>query len=248
MRSVANSRVRCAIVIESELAITNAPTKSAMPPKASRKSGGSEMNSFVSSASSAACVVAGPHLRARRAGSSRSPPRARSGETPGLAATRIWSSLPTLSKSCCAVGRSKPASVAPPIVSTRAELDEAGDAELLDRPLGLDADLLARPRGPSSTRSRRRSRPRPSLGHAPLDERERVELGLRRVDAEAEVRRAAEDDRLAVLADQLRLAADAADRRLRRPAAPATVGEQRLGERRRDVVPLCRRGRTPTCR
>ena len=33
VRSVANSRVRCAIVIESEFAITNAPTKSATPPK-----------------------------------------------------------------------------------------------------------------------------------------------------------------------------------------------------------------------
>ncbi len=37
VRSVANSRVRWAIVIESVLAITNAPTKSAMPPNASRK-------------------------------------------------------------------------------------------------------------------------------------------------------------------------------------------------------------------
>ena len=36
-RSVANSRVRWAIVIESVFAITNAPTKSAMPPNASRK-------------------------------------------------------------------------------------------------------------------------------------------------------------------------------------------------------------------
>ncbi len=37
VRSVANSRVRCAIVIESELKMTNAPTKSAITPKASRK-------------------------------------------------------------------------------------------------------------------------------------------------------------------------------------------------------------------
>ena len=36
-RSVANSRVRWAIVIESVFAITNAPTNSAMKPKASRK-------------------------------------------------------------------------------------------------------------------------------------------------------------------------------------------------------------------
>ena len=39
-------------------------------------------------------------------------------ETPGSAATAISSSLPALSKICCAVGRSKPASVAPPIVET----------------------------------------------------------------------------------------------------------------------------------
>ena len=37
VRIVANSRVRCAIVIESEFAITKLPTKSAMPANASRK-------------------------------------------------------------------------------------------------------------------------------------------------------------------------------------------------------------------
>ena len=37
VRRVASSRTRCATVIESVLAMTNAPTKSAMPPKASRK-------------------------------------------------------------------------------------------------------------------------------------------------------------------------------------------------------------------
>ena len=37
VRSVASSRVRCAIVIDSELTMTNAPTKSAISPKASRK-------------------------------------------------------------------------------------------------------------------------------------------------------------------------------------------------------------------
>ena len=37
VRSVANSRVRCATVIESVLKMTNAPTKSAMPANASRK-------------------------------------------------------------------------------------------------------------------------------------------------------------------------------------------------------------------
>ena len=37
VRSVANSRVRCATVIESVLKMTNAPTKSAMPANESRK-------------------------------------------------------------------------------------------------------------------------------------------------------------------------------------------------------------------
>ena len=51
VRSVANSRVRWAIVIESEFAITNEPTKSAMPPKASRKVCRKLVKLFVSLAS-----------------------------------------------------------------------------------------------------------------------------------------------------------------------------------------------------
>ena len=49
---VANSRVRWAIVIESELAITKLPTKRAIPPNASRKPRRNEMKPFVSDASS----------------------------------------------------------------------------------------------------------------------------------------------------------------------------------------------------
>ena len=49
--SVANSRVRCAIVIERELAITKLPTNRAMPPNASRKPRRNEMKLFVSWAS-----------------------------------------------------------------------------------------------------------------------------------------------------------------------------------------------------
>ncbi len=37
VRKVANSRVRCATVIEKVLKMTNAPTKSAMPANVSRK-------------------------------------------------------------------------------------------------------------------------------------------------------------------------------------------------------------------
>ena len=42
--------------------------------------------------------------------------------TPGFAATAISSSWPCLLKSCWAVARSKPASVAPPIVETEPNL------------------------------------------------------------------------------------------------------------------------------
>ena len=66
VRSVASSRVRCAIVIESEFAITNAPTKSAIPPNASRKSWRKLRKLSVSFASSRRLRLAGPHLRAGR--------------------------------------------------------------------------------------------------------------------------------------------------------------------------------------
>ena len=79
------------------------------------------MNSSVSWASSLAC--ASPVLTSVPGGRivwicSKS----RCGETPGLAATRIWSSLPSLSKSRCAVARSNPDSVAPPIELTEPNL------------------------------------------------------------------------------------------------------------------------------
>ena len=113
VRTVANSRVRCAIVIESEFAITKLPTKSAIPANASRKPCRNVMNSFVSAASSAACCealttwVRGGRIFWISLINSGSP-------TPARAATAISSSLPSLSKRRCAVGRSKPASVAPP--------------------------------------------------------------------------------------------------------------------------------------
>ena len=117
VRIVANSRVRCAIVIESEFAITKLPTKSAMPANASRKPWRKVMNWFVSSASSFACsdasltsAVGGRIFRMSSTSFSCG--------TPGAAATAISSSLPSLSKIRCAIGRSKPASVAPPIVET----------------------------------------------------------------------------------------------------------------------------------
>ena len=93
--------------------------------------------------------------------------------------------------------------------------------ELLDRPLGLDADRLADLEvllGGRLLVDHDLVRPRPRA----LDERERVEgrVGVR--DREAEVRRAAEDDRLAVVADELgRVGVDAALGLARPRAAPA---------------------------
>ncbi len=117
VRSVANSRVRCAIVIESEFAITNAPTNSATPPNARRNFCRNERKSVTSDASLVACAA--PVLTWVVGG--RMPCTCEmscSGETPPLAAIRIWSSLPCLSNRCWAVARSKPASVAPPIDET----------------------------------------------------------------------------------------------------------------------------------
>ena len=57
VRSVANSRVRWATVIESVLKITNAPTSRAIAPKPSRNSRIFCMPSFSSAASSLACLA-----------------------------------------------------------------------------------------------------------------------------------------------------------------------------------------------
>ena len=54
VRSVANSRVRCATVIENELKMTNAPTKSATSPNPSRIFWRTDVKSVVSLASLAA--------------------------------------------------------------------------------------------------------------------------------------------------------------------------------------------------
>ena len=58
VRSVANSRIRWAIVIESELAMTKLPTNSATPPKPSRNFCRKEMKESVSFASSCDCACA----------------------------------------------------------------------------------------------------------------------------------------------------------------------------------------------
>ena len=89
VRSVANSRVRCAIVIESVFAITKLPTKRAIPPKASRNFCRIPSELWTSSIEDAVCAAA--VLTFAVAGSSgRISATSCSCETPGFAAT--WTS------------------------------------------------------------------------------------------------------------------------------------------------------------
>ncbi len=66
VRSVASSRVRWAIVIESEFAITKAPTKSAIPPNESRNVRRNVMKEFVSFGVLLRLVGCGADLRVLR--------------------------------------------------------------------------------------------------------------------------------------------------------------------------------------
>src|SRR5207244_2029184 len=83
-----------------------------------------------------------------------------------------------------------------------AELDDPGDPKPLHGPLSLDADHVA-----ESEALLRGGRPVDhhlvAVRPAAADERERIEARVAARNAETEVGRAAEDDRLAVLADQL---------------------------------------------
>ena len=90
VRSVANSRVRWATVIDSVLKITNAPTSSAMPPKPSSTMRIVFMPSLRSVASALACASAS--LTSRLAGRSGSIAcTSCAGEVPFFAATEIES-------------------------------------------------------------------------------------------------------------------------------------------------------------
>ena len=212
VRAVANSRVRCAIVIESEFAITKLPTKSAIPPKASRKPRRNEMKEFVSAASSFACCVA-VFTCAVGGTFCWSSSTSWSSETPGFAATAISSSRPRFAEQVLRRRQAEARERGAADRRDRAEVDEAGDSEPLRRTLRLHADRLAE----LEVLLVRRGLVDDDVaaaGPGALHERERVEAGVAVGDAEAEVRRAAVDDRLAVVADQLRLTVDAALGRL----------------------------------
>ena len=100
VRSVASSRERWATVMDSVLKMTNAPTKSAMPPNASSRARMKVIAWEIRSLSFAACWS--PVVTWVVAGSSGAISRARAAwGTPGRAATWI-ASKPVLSSSTCA--------------------------------------------------------------------------------------------------------------------------------------------------
>jgi hypothetical protein len=100
-------------VIESVLKMTKAPTKRAIPAKASRKYSMKLVNSLISSLSSSASAVASRTW----ASSGRTgwiSETSCSGVVPSAPATEIVSTWPSRSRSPCAVARSKMAKVAVP--------------------------------------------------------------------------------------------------------------------------------------
>ena len=220
VRSVANSRVRCAIVIESEFAITNAPTKSAIPPNASRKPWRNVRKLCVSLASSEAWPspvrtwVAGGRMSLIEASSSAS-------VVPSAAAARIWSSFPSFSKIRLRGRQVERCERRPADVALRGEVERGPTRAGAARRLSPARRSARRPRCPSSRPSSVSTATSPAAGQSPSLSTIELKRRLRRVDREAEVRRAAELDHVAVVVDQLRFAADAADRRRPRPAAPA---------------------------
>ena len=231
VRSVANSRVRWATVIESVFAITKAPTKSAIAAKASRKYLRNESWSVMSfelcfawSEPVRTCVFGGSTFWI--SATSFEP------ETPGLAATSIWSSWFSLVEERL---RGREVEDRQRRARERALAAEANDPDELERLLLTGArddphelaDLVVLPAGRMLV-GRDLVRP---VRPAARGELERVEL-RRPVRAEGKARRAAVPHDLAVLAHELRLVTHAAvgcgD--VRQGADPR---ERRLGERRR---------------
>lgn len=100
-------------MIDSELAITKLPTNSATPANASRNVFRNERKLLVDEASLVASC-APVRTWASRGSTVRICATSCCGLTPGLALTRMSSSFPTLPNRRCAVGRAKPARVAPP--------------------------------------------------------------------------------------------------------------------------------------
>ncbi len=206
VRMVANSRVRCATVIESVLKMTKAPTKSAMPAKASRKYWMKFVNSLISSLSS--CASTSAERTCASAGEDRlnlvdQLLRSRSldaGDGDGVDLAFPVEQLLRGGEVEDGEGR-RPEGV------DVAELGDPGDLEVLlrleRRDLDRVSDLVVLP----VRRARVDHYLAVPLGPRALDEVERVEavdLGAG-LDAEAEAGCALGVDRLAVGADDLRV-------------------------------------------
>ncbi len=116
VRSIANSRVRWATVIENVLKIRKAPTNSATPAKISSAVLMKPVNSPMSSRWD--WMFCSPVSTSRSGSAACSEAASRSGETPSSAATEIWSNSPSLPVSRWASGRVSTAIVAPPNEST----------------------------------------------------------------------------------------------------------------------------------
>ena len=117
VRSIANSRVRWATVIENVLKIRKAATNRATPAKINSAVFRKPMNWPTSSRWD--CTFSAPVFASSECGSAAVRLAARrSGVVPGSAATWIWSSRPCLAVIRCASGRVNSASVAPPNEST----------------------------------------------------------------------------------------------------------------------------------
>ena len=230
VRIVANSRVRWAIVIESEFAITKLPTKSAMPAKASRKPCRKVMNSFVSAASSSACSEASltSAVGGRTFSISWTTSVVRDAR---LGGHRDLVQLARLVEDLLRRRQVEARKRGAADRRDRAEPEDAGDAQTLDRPVALHADRLA-DREVLLVGGGLVDRHLAGPGPLALDEGQRVEDRVAVGDREAEVGRTAVDDRLAVVPDQLRLAVDAAFGRGHARDIAHRL-EQRLVEQRR---------------
>ena len=215
-------------MIESEFAMTNEPTKSAIPPNASRNALRKEMNSSVSAASDAACSLPDSDLRVRRKdlldlGDQLVIRHVR------LRGHRDLVESADLLEQPLRRGQVEAGERGAADRQAGAELDDARDPQAPDRPFGLHADRLA-----DREVLLRRSllvdddlvRPRPPA----LEQRERVEDRVAVRYREAEVRRAAEDDGLPVVPYQLRRVGVDAALRLGDIRQGAHLFDQRLVE------------------
>ena len=230
VRRVANSRVRCAIVMDSEFAMTKEPTKSAIPREREQEAP-EERDEVVR-----VCCVLRRLLAAR--------PDLRGGRQDALdLAHELGVRHVGLRGDCDLVelarlpeqplrGREVEAGERRAADrEARAELDDPGDAKVRDRAFGLDADRL--PDGEVLLRGRLlvdhdlvAARP------GAIEQRERVEDRIPVRYREAEVRGSTRDDRLAVVADELRRVRVDAPLGLRNIRQLADLREERLVEGR----------------